>query len=84
MSDYSELTKFIESTPTEDVKFNNVDSFVNTTDLFGIQQELLEDYQISLSTEQIKGYIIELGIDISFNDYRACDIIFEEIFSKNT
>lgn len=81
MSDYSDLTAFIGSSPAQDVKFDDLGDFIEETDLSGIQQELIEDYKIYLTLEQVQNYIAELGIDVAFNDYRVCDIIYEHIES---
>jgi hypothetical protein len=78
MSEYNEVMISMGSTVQKDAELEVMAGWVDKSLLEGVQQELIDTYDLKMQFQEITDIMEEEGIDFGFNtEYSVADLIFE-------
>ena len=78
MSEYNEVMISMGSTVQKDAEIEVMAGWIDKSLLEGVQQELIDTYDLKMQFQEITDIMEEEGIDFGFNtEYSVADLIFE-------
>jgi hypothetical protein len=78
MSEYNEVMISMGSTVQKDAEIEVMAGWVDKSLLEGVQQELIDTYDLKMQFQEITDIMEEEGIDFGFNtEYSVADLIFD-------
>ena len=78
MSEYNEVMISMGSTVQKDAEIEVMAGWIDKSLLEGVQQELIDTYDLKMQFQEIADIMEEEGIDFGFNtEYSVADLVFE-------
>ena len=78
MSEYNEVMISMGSTVQKDAEIEVMAGWIDKSLLEGVQQELIDTYDLKMQFQEITDIMEEEGIDFGFNtEYSVADLVFE-------